>query len=157
MVRFGVFRFSLLRCRLVADEIMIDTAFWATCASCLPTFRPLLARRSFLYEAIDHLNARDRVVVALFCATGARSTNDLALLGLGEVRRGSSNELGSSIAQAREDICMSIRSCAMGLYDQLEVAFEGATKEGLAVHTASALIMLCKFRLFSCRRTKVRR
>ncbi|SCZ90713.1 BZ3500_MvSof-1268-A1-R1_Chr1-3g02176 [Microbotryum saponariae] len=98
-------------------------AFFDSCCSNLPIFRPFLIRKSHLYRQIDDLDPPSRVAVATFCALGVRATPHSGLLGIPEVDPSDSRAMIVSGVR-REQTYKALHAEAMDLSDRLEIAHD---------------------------------
>ncbi|BGP30374.1 hypothetical protein JCM10296v2_002128 [Rhodotorula toruloides] len=102
-------------------------AFWATCSSNVPTFRPFLTptRKLHFYLRLSSLTACECAILAAFLSIGIRSTDDIALLGI------SSEVGGAEEGRKREELARAMRMLMYELYERAEVGFGEGSEAGL--------------------------
>ncbi|SCV68650.1 BQ2448_771 [Microbotryum intermedium] len=98
-------------------------AFYDSCCSNLPIFRPFLTRKSHLYRQIDSLDPPSRIAVATFCALGVRATPHSGLLGIPEVDPSDSHAMIVSGVR-RQQAYKALHAAAMELSDRLEITHD---------------------------------
>ncbi|ORY79756.1 hypothetical protein BCR35DRAFT_304581 [Leucosporidium creatinivorum] len=102
-------------------------AFFNSCCSKLPVFRPWEARISSMVQCIDELDPPTRVAVTAFCAMGARSTPHSALLGISSAASADPRSVGLSGIR-RNQACRALEAEAIELYEKLEVGHDLSVK-----------------------------
>uniref|UniRef100_A0A0K3CI30 BY PROTMAP: gi/472588063/gb/EMS25559.1/ binuclear zinc transcription factor [Rhodosporidium toruloides NP11] gi/647401434/emb/CDR47665.1/ RHTO0S15e00386g1_1 [Rhodosporidium toruloides] n=1 Tax=Rhodotorula toruloides TaxID=5286 RepID=A0A0K3CI30_RHOTO len=102
-------------------------AFWATCSSNVPTFRPFHppTRKLHFYLSLSSLTACERAVLTAFLSIGIRSTDDVALLGI------ASEFSPAEEGRKREELARVMRSLMYELYERAEVGFGEGSEAGL--------------------------
>ncbi|GAA6012474.1 hypothetical protein JCM10207_007102 [Rhodosporidiobolus poonsookiae] len=129
----------------LATLALLD-AFWSTCSSNVPTFLTWHAprRKLSMYTDLEGLGPPERCVVAAMCAVAVRSTDRVALLGLG-LNPGSSEPEGqprASPAVRRELAARSVRGVMLGLYDELEVGVGEGTRAALEATVVCGVVSM---------------
>ncbi|BGP06328.1 hypothetical protein JCM10049v2_002149 [Rhodotorula toruloides] len=113
-------------------------AFWATCSSNVPTFRPFHTptRKLHFYLRLSSLTACERAILAAFLSIGIRSTDDVALLGI------SSELRPAEEGRRREELARVMRSLMYELYERAEVGFGEGSEAGLQTGLVVGLVSM---------------
>ncbi|GJN88297.1 hypothetical protein Rhopal_001262-T1 [Rhodotorula paludigena] len=137
--------------RLVVWALLDD--FWASCQSNIPTMLAFhnSERKARLYTDLDRLPPAERCVLVAFCAAAARSTADVALLGMDGVEVPSPSPSSEaeieqprqrSLAVQREHVARALRTLMMELYDRLEIAHGEGDEVALQATLVCGAIMM---------------
>ncbi|GEM11752.1 binuclear zinc transcription factor [Rhodotorula toruloides] len=113
-------------------------AFWATCSSNVPTFRPfhLPTRKLRFYLSLSALTACERAILTALLAVGIRSTDNITLLGI-------SSELDTAEeGRKREDLAGGMRSLMDELFERAEVGFGEGSEAGLQAGLIVGLVSM---------------
>lgn len=114
-------------------------AFWATCSSNIPTFRPCHSptRKLHFYLSLSSLTTCERVVLAAFLSIGIRSTDDVALLGI-------SPDLDTADeGRQRENLTKRMRTLMYELYERAEIGFGEGSEAGLQAALIVGVVSMC--------------